>query len=216
MSAPIIYISDFCKEDAESFFKQLWTELAWIRHDKVPRREYYINKLGVPYNYGTPPFDRTYESQPTHPVIEKIREMVEAELEKRFGKKHVMDVCFLNGYEDQSDQIGWHSDDSEEMDDDRAIAIVSLYPDKKFEREIWFRPSVCHVCKAKIGEKHDSICSVMPREFEPHPADVEKVKLENGSLAIMEPGMQDTHQHRIPKASFMCGERISLTFRGYV
>ncbi len=45
---------------------------------------------------------------------------------------------------------------------------------------------------------------------------ITKLKLGHGSLCLMQPGMQDTHQHRIPKAGFQCGERISLTFRGYV
>ncbi len=38
----------------------------------------------------------------------------------------------------------------------------------------------------------------------------------NGSLCLMHAKMQETWQHRIPKASFSCGERISLTYRGYV
>jgi alkylated DNA repair dioxygenase AlkB len=44
---------------------------------------------------------------------------------------------------------------------------------------------------------------------------IHKLLLENGSIAIMAAGMQDTWQHRIPKHSAPCGERISLTFRGY-
>ena len=45
---------------------------------------------------------------------------------------------------------------------------------------------------------------------------IEKLLLGHGSAAIMAPGMQDTHEHRIPKSSRQCGVRISLTFRGYV
>lgn len=97
------------------------------------------------------------------------------------------EVCFLNGYRDGKDQLGWHADDSPEMDDARPIGIISLGA----EREIWFRAN--------------------------ESKDVTKLKLENGSLCLMNPGMQDTHQHRIPKSSLMtCGPRISLTFRGYV
>jgi hypothetical protein len=220
MKSPVIYIPNFCTDSTQSYFDQLWNELAWVRHDKVPRREYYISDIGVPYTYGTAPFDRTYESQPTHAVIETIREMVKLELEKQYGKKYPMDVCFLNGYEDASDQLNYHSDDSEEMDDESPIVTVSLYNTKNnrknYAREIWFRPSICHVCKVGIGETHRIICSVGIDEFKPNPADVEKLKLENGSMAIMAPGMQDTHQHRIPKSSFECDERISLTFRTYV
>ncbi len=101
----------------------------------------------------------------------------------------VFEVCFLNRYLNQSDHLGWHADASPEMDDARPIATISL----GVEREIWFRP------QGKEGREQ-----------------ITKQKLENGSLCLMLPGMQDSWQHRIPKASFQCGERISLTFRGYV
>lgn len=99
------------------------------------------------------------------------------------------DAVFLNRYVDGSDHLGWHSDDGETMDDDRPIAIVSLGQ----PREIWFRERP---------------------EFD-RTGDVEKHLLEPGGLALMARGMQDTHQHRIPKASWnQKGSRISLTFRG--
>lgn len=97
------------------------------------------------------------------------------------------EVAFLNGYEDSKDHLGWHADDSDTMDDARPIAIVTLGA----EREIWFCPNT---------DRND----------------VTKLVLENGSLCVMAPGMQDTHWHRIPKAGFECGPRISITFRGYV
>lgn len=97
------------------------------------------------------------------------------------------EACFLNGYRDGSDHLNWHADDSPEMDDGRPIGIISLGA----KREIYFRP------------QSDKL-------------DVTKIWLESGSLCLMEPGMQDTHYHRIPKSSVAnCGPRISLTFRGY-
>lgn len=45
---------------------------------------------------------------------------------------------------------------------------------------------------------------------------VESLLLQSGSLCLMAPGMQDTHEHRIPKVGAIVGERISLVFRGYV
>jgi alkylated DNA repair dioxygenase AlkB len=112
---------------------------------------------------------------------------IRQKLEEVCGCK--FEVCFLNRYMNQSDHLGWHADASPEMDDARPIATVSL----GVEREIWFRPN---------GPENTQ--------------NITKIKLENGSCCLMLPGMQDTHQHRIPKASFQCGERISLTFRGYV
>ena len=34
-------------------------------------------------------------------------------------------VCFLNRYDDQRNHLGWHADDSPEMDHDHPIAVVS-------------------------------------------------------------------------------------------
>lgn len=98
-----------------------------------------------------------------------------------------LEACFLNGYENAREQLGTHADDSPEMDDDRPIAIVTLGG----ERNILFFP-------------------------QDNPKQVTRLLLQSGSLCLMLPGMQDTHFHRIPKAGFEVGPRISLTFRGYL
>lgn len=178
---PITYFKDFLSAEANEIFKSLSEDLAWVRRDTTPRMEYYVNSVNVPYTYGGGDFARTYEAQPTHPTIDKVKDC----LEKFTGT--IFEVCFLNRYLNQSDHLGYHSDNSPEMDDGRPIGIVSF----GVERDIWFRP---------INSAND----------------VTKVKLGHGSLCLMLPGMQDTHQHRIPKAGFQCGERISMTFRGYL
>jgi len=177
---PITYIPNFVP-DPKKAFTSLWNELDWIRHDKVPRREYYCNDFPDPYTYGASDFARTYMPQPYHAEIVAMRWDLERLVSSRF------EVTFLNGYEGNRDQLGWHSDDSESMDDARPIGIISLGA----EREIWFAP------------QNDK-------------SNVTKLKLGSGSLCIMHPGMQDTHYHRIPKAGYECGPRISLTMRGYV
>lgn len=170
------------KEDADKALQLLSTELAWERRGQVPRMEYHVNRMNVPYTYGKGDFARTYQPQPTHPVLEAIWLRLQDEC------KTIFDVCFCNRYLNQSDHLGWHSDDSPEMDDGRPIVTVSL----GVEREIWFR------------SRDRSV------------AGTNKIVLPHGSACIMPAGSQDTHQHRIPKASFQCGERISLVFRGYV
>ena len=175
------YIPDFI-ENPDDVLARLVSDLDWKRHGNVPRMEYYTSKLGLPYSYGVAAYAREYPSQPSHPIIEAV----ENKLNKATGASY--EVCFLNRYEDQKDQLGWHADDSPEMDDSRPICIVSL----GVEREIWFKPQ---------GGSAD---------------DVFKLKLGHGSLCVMPAGMQDTHYHRIPKAGFTCGRRISLTYRGYV
>ncbi len=175
MKAPVLYLPRFIPE-ADDAFRLLQTGLEWERRTDAPRCEYYCNDFPAPYVYGRGRGARLYEPRPWHPEIKRIRDLL--------GGKY--EVCFLNRYLNQRDQLGWHSDNSPEMDGTRPIAIVSLGE----EREILFR---------KIGE-----------------TETERLNLGHGSVCFMMAGMQDEWQHRIPKASFQCGERISLTFRGYV
>lgn len=176
----ILYCRDFV-ENPDAVFRALWNELEWERRGSTPRREYYTNKIPVPYMYGRGRGVREYLPKFIHPKIELLRSNLE------YLTESVFEVCFANGYENQKDHLGWHADDSPEMDDNRPIAIISL----GVEREIWFRPQ---------NDKEA----------------VRKLVLGHGSLCLMPPGLQDSHYHRIPKAGFECGERISLTYRGYV
>lgn len=180
MTLPIKYIPNFINSPRE-VLDALQEDLSWERRESTPRMEYYINQIPDPYTYGSGRGVRTYQPKPSHPAIE---EMLKG-LKDLTG--YTFEVCFLNRYLNQSDHLGWHADNSPEMDDSRPIAIISL----GVEREIWFCPQ---------DDKKN----------------ITKLLLENGSLCLMMPGMQDTHFHRIPKAGFNCGERISLTFRGYI
>jgi alkylated DNA repair dioxygenase AlkB len=180
MTVPIAYTRGFVT-DPESVFAALWNELTWERRGLTPRREYYCNDVAVPYVYGDGDYAREYLPSAWHPAILGIKSEVEALV----GAK--MEICFLNGYENSRDSLGWHAGDSDSMDDSRPIVIVTLGA----AREIWFAPNEAMT-------------------------DVTKLTLESGSICVMAPGMQDTHKHRIPRAGFECGPRVSLTFRGYV
>ncbi len=187
MAPPIVYTPKVFA-DPDVIFNSLLT-LDWEKRADAPRHEYYVNDFPKPYVYGVGRGRREYLPRPSTQTLLTIRGMVEAMASTKF------EVCFLNRYLNQSDQLGWHADDSPEMDDARPIAIVSF----GVEREIWFRPKMVE------GYTGPGLA-----------ADLTKLKLGHGSVCMMQPGMQDTWQHRIPKASFTCGERISLTFRGYV
>lgn len=180
MNTPITYIPGFIT-NPDFIFQALRTELSWERRENTPRYEYYCNDVDTPYTYGSVKYARTYNRQPYNEALLTIKNKVQT------YAGCVFEVCFLNRYKDQSDHLGWHADDSPEMDDNKPIAIVSF----GVEREIWFT------------EQNNK-------------KTIEKVLLQHGSLCLMHLGMQDTHFHRIPKASRMCGERISLTFRGFV
>jgi alkylated DNA repair dioxygenase AlkB len=181
MKPPITYLPGFIA-NADGMYVAL-QEAAWLRREGSNRCEYYCNDFPLPYTYGRGRGVRTYQVQPYLPAILEIRAALENHALEKF------EVCFLNRYLDQRDSLGWHADDSPEMDDARPIGIVSF----GVEREIWFR--------SKSAPSSNSIV---------------KLKLGHGSLCLMDAGMQDAWEHRIPKASFQCGERVSMTFRGYV
>lgn len=153
-------------------------ELDWLRV-RTNRSEYFVSRPGTPYTYGEGAGRLTYQPQPTTDILEVMWRLAEAYSESKF------DVVFLNHYLDGKDQLGWHADDSPEMDDARPICIMSLGA----TRDIWFRDNANR--------------------------NVTKLAMHDNDVLIMPPGMQDSHQHRIPKSGLnVCGPRISLTFRG--
>lgn len=173
----------------------MWKKIPWERRSDSPRNEAWFAADGRSYTYGKGRGVRTYESivKEDYPEFSLLLGMIWCTAEIAAGEACANFLgCFINGYLDGTDHLGWHSDDGPDIDDRRPIAVVTFGA----EREIWLRP------KDSI-EKMDS-----------YESSVDKIKLEHGSIFIMEPGCQQTHQHRIPKASFICGPRISFTFRG--
>lgn len=152
----------------------------WV--DRTPTRlEYYVTDIGDEYTYGEGRGERTYTPQAWNEFIRGAQRAVEHFAQCKF------EVCFLNRYLNERNQLGWHADNSDIMDDARPIALITFGA----ERNIQFAP------------------------YE-NKKDITTLKLEHGSLCLMLPGMQDTHVHRIPKAGFQCSDRVSMTFRGYV
>lgn len=109
IALPVTYFSDFVQEPGAAFI-ELRDGLDWERRADAPRSEYYCNDYPESYIYGRGKGRRLYEPRPYHPRIIAIR----TALEKLTGA--TFEVCFLNRYLNQSDQLGWHADDSPEMD----------------------------------------------------------------------------------------------------
>jgi alkylated DNA repair dioxygenase AlkB len=94
------------------------------------------------------------------------------------------DYVAANLYRGGDDCMDWHSDSAPSLGNLPAICSVSLGQNRLFQ------------VKNKATQEKKSLW------------------LEHGSLLIMAPGMQSTHQHRIPRVTRgWCGERINLTFR---
>ena len=168
----------------ELYLEKFLSEVPWERRPDAPRYESWQLPPHAPlrpYTYGKGRGVRTYVPVHYVPVVENVASMVQRLLGVRF------DGCFLNRYDNARDWLGWHADDSPEMDNTCPIPIVSFGA----TREIQFRR------KDRSGE-------------------VMKVDLTSGSMLVMPPGFQLTHEHRIPKSGAVVGQRVSLTFRGLV
>lgn len=163
-------------------------KVSWERRDSAPRLEAFYSRTGAAYTYGRGAGQRTYFPMPFEEAPAVVRE-IWAATEAWAGVR--FEALFMNWYRDGSDHLGWHADDSDVLDDGRPIAVVTLGA----EREIWFR-------KRPDRPGGNSAASI------------EKMRLPHGSTLLMGAGMQQTHQHRIPKAGFICGPRVSFTFRG--
>lgn len=180
MSNQPIYVPDFVvAEGASRAFNTMWDTLDWERRDGAPRREYWQNDYGLAYTYGKNEGERTYEAKRWVPIVDVWRNAIN----ERYG--YALDCCFINGYNDEKDSLGWHADDSPEMNPAQPVISLSL------------------------GEERN----IMVRNNESR--EIETFRLGHGSLFIMPPGFQQTHQHKIPKGDRQgMGPRISLTYRG--
>lgn len=216
MKAPVIYhplLSTFAiggKLAANEYGRLIDNEVEWVQRGTTPRREAFYCKYPTDYFYGDPVYGRSYAANTDiPPSLSTLWQWLEME----HGVKY--EACFLNKYEHAREHLGWHADDSDSIDDSRPIAVISFGA----ERELWFRPNALEECKQcnGLGWYDDAFCTKCNTcNGTGKTRNVEKLLLENGSLALMLPGMQDTHQHRIPKHHAECGTRISLTFRGLV
>lgn len=92
--------------------------------------------------------------------------------------------CLLNLYRSGKDHISWHSDNEKELGDTPNIASISLGEERNFQ------------------VKHKFL-----------PLDKISLKLNSGSLVLMQGVMQRKWLHRLAPTSKPVGERINLTFR---
>lgn len=157
--------------------------LDWLQVTEA-RLEYFMSDEPRSYTYGKPPNDREYHSNPYSIEAEVLR----LHLNATYGCNY--SVCFLNRYDNQKHQLGWHADDSPTMDRDHPIAVISFGA----VREIWWKP------QADKG--------LVPED--------QRQRLGHGSLFVMPPRFQDSYFHRIPRADREVGTRVSLTFRRYL
>lgn len=189
MKAPVTHIEEFLDSETSEYIFARLMNIEWIQVPGRPRKEYWAADRA--YTYGSGLATQTYQPQPWPNDVWDLR--VELSFMDNWINDdiHILqfDGCFMNRYDTATDYLGWHADDSPEIDQTKCIAIVTLGEG----RNIQFMPNG--------GSK----------------ADIETVFLKPGSLMLMHPGMQRTHVHRIPKSGHVQKRpRISLTYRGLV
>jgi len=176
-----IYIANYINK--ELLLEAINDTTTWENRTDA-RSECFMSSPIRSYTYGSGRGIRTYTSIEPSAIVAALLEYLNKD------KNYSFNACFLNRYDTQFQQLGWHADDSPGQDDSHPIAVISFGE----EREIWWREN---------GQS-----GVIPEN--------QRQKLGNGSLFIMPGGMQQTHQHRIPEGSKEMGRRISLTFRKFL
>lgn len=156
-------------ERPQELYAELLHTVEWDERMKARKTA----SFGVSYNYS----QITYPHREFPRMMEPMLDVIEAQLDFRPNN------CLINFYLDGKSTMGWHSDQTDILEDHTGVAIVSLGD----ERSLRFR---------EIVNKENTINYPLP----------------SGSLIYMTQEVQDYWQHCIPKSSGS-GGRMSLTFR---
>ncbi|WP_448697460.1 alpha-ketoglutarate-dependent dioxygenase AlkB family protein [Mucilaginibacter sp. AW1-3] len=164
----VLYIEDFIV-DADRAFDYLKLSVNWDERMTVRKTASY----GTAYNYS----QISYPDQPMPPLLDQLC----TEVCKRIGFRP--NNCLINYYPDGSSKMGFHSDQTDILNHNTGVIIISLGA----TRTLRFR---------NIGDKTDV------RDFD----------LLSGSLFYMSQDVQHHWEHAIPKSDTRKA-RISLTLR---
>jgi alkylated DNA repair dioxygenase AlkB len=166
-----LLIIDSFLVDQMTIYNNLRTTIAW-EGSMAARR---TASFGVPYNYA----QMVYPAVPMHSALVPVVEQLYDKLNVRFNN------CLLNFYETGQSKMGFHADDTSNLQPDTGVAIVSLgYP-----RKITYR--------TKADKSIQQAFTLQP-----------------GSLLYMSSQVQDQWVHAIKKQKDI-GPRISLTWRAF-
>lgn len=156
-------------------------------HRVEARAEAFMAAQPLRYTYGQGPGERTYIAGPLCAGVDQVLTVANGMLACLVGPTWGrLNGAFLNRYDGERNQLGWHADDAPEMDPTAPIAVVSFGAVRMIEWKL-----------REGGEVH-------------------RQELVDGSLFVMPPGFQSAHLHRIPKAGYRCGPRVSITLRRFL
>ncbi|MFT7561458.1 MAG: alkylated DNA repair dioxygenase AlkB [Flavobacteriales bacterium] len=108
----------------------------------------------------------------------------------------------VNCYRNEEDGVGWHADDEHELGVNPFIASLSLGESRRFS----IRPNLERLANTNpINSVSSGLKPLNNKALD--------LQLSSGDLLLMSGGLQRFWQHRVPKESKNCSERINLTFR---
>ena len=166
-----LLIDDAFLTDQMALFNTLRHSIKW-EGSMAARR---TASFGVPYNYA----QMTYPAVPMHAALVPVVEQLYCRLGDRFNN------CLLNFYETGRSKMGFHADDTSNLQAGTGVAIVSLgYP-----RKITYRTKADKAIQQSFT-------------------------LQPGSILYMGSDVQAVWVHAIKKQKDV-GPRISLTWRAF-
>ncbi len=167
--------------EAQRFEALLMKEVPWAHDEAVFFGKRIVTARKVAW-YGDRGFSYTYSgaTKEAIPWSDDLRELKEL-TERVSGCTY--NSCLLNLYHSGDEGMAWHSDDEKTLQENGAIASLSLGAERVFRFK---------------HKQTDEIVSVM---------------LENGSLLMMQGATQTHWRHCLPKTKKVKEPRINLTFR---
>lgn len=167
----VTYIENFYP-NATQLFNDLLENVTWDASMKARKTA----SFGVAYNYSQ--ISYPYQKMPSD-----IQSICTA-IQNKIGFEP--NNCLINFYENGQSKMGYHSDQTDILESNTGIVIISLGD----TRVLRFR---------RIADKEDKVDYALP----------------SGSLIYMNQEVQGLWQHAIPKSGSELG-RMSLTFRRIV
>lgn len=154
-----------------------------VRH-KIPRKQTAFGDPGATYHFSGITVAARDWTKKDNTIDAKVAQKLKC-ISDRAGRTAgaTFNYALINNYLDNTNSIGYHSDDEKELGKYPIIAGISLGQ----ERQIYFKSKV-------TGE-------------------VLKITLPHNSLVIMHYPTNKYWAHSIPKTTKKKGQRISLTFR---
>jgi len=175
------YPEFFDAQESLSLFTRLTAQLAWQEEFikmfgnpiKVPRLVCWYGDENVQYRYS----GVDHKGLPWTTDLLHIKSRIEKHTQAHFNS------VLGNYYRNETDSMGWHSDNERELGGTPCIASLSLGEERLFK-----------IRNNKQGTTYN-------------------IPLSNGSLLVMSGNFQNEWKHSIPKTKAIKQARINLTYR---